>query len=44
MPPMRVLTVEEARAAVQEGLAEFEKPENRARMEAAISAGEAALP
>ena len=36
---MRVLSLDEARAALAEALAEFEKPENKARMEAAIASG-----
>ena len=39
IPTFRLLTLEEARAAVAEGLAEFDKPENKARMEAAIAEG-----
>ncbi len=38
-PPMRALTLDEARAALSEGLAVFQEPSNKARMEAAIAAG-----
>jgi hypothetical protein len=38
-PQLRTLSLEEARGALAEGLAVFELPENKARMEAAIADG-----
>jgi hypothetical protein len=36
-PPMKMLTLDEARTALREALAEFDKPENKSRMETAIT-------
>ena len=40
VPPMRMLPLPEAKAALAEALAEFEKPENLAKIEPVIAAGE----
>lgn len=38
-PPMKMLSLDEARTALHEALSEFDKPEHKSRMETAIAEG-----